>query len=48
MKHEHIKLVVPTSYIKFFNNEFQSEIETLNSFINIVKTKQNNKFIHPI
>lgn len=41
MKHEHLKLVVPDIYLKSFDEEFQVEIETLSSFINIVKTKQN-------
>ena len=40
MKHEHLKLVVPALYLNSFDKEFQAEIETLSSFINIVKTKQ--------
>lgn len=40
MKHEHLKLVVPASYISSFDKEFQPEIETLTSFIELVKFKQ--------
>lgn len=40
MKHEHLKLVVPAPYLKSFDEEYQSEIETLSSFINIVNQKQ--------
>lgn len=40
MKHENLKLVVPASYRTSFDKEFQPEIETLASFINIVKAKQ--------
>ena len=40
MKHEHLKLVVPAAYRKSFDEEYQSEIETLASFINMVKAKQ--------
>ena len=40
MKHERLKLVVPNAYLKCFNTEFHSEIETLSSFINIVREKQ--------
>ena len=42
MKHEHLKLVVPATYLGSFDKEFQSEIETLSSFINIVKEKQSS------
>lgn len=45
MKHEHLKLVVPSPYLNSFDKEFQSEIETLSSFINIVKEKQKSKTI---
>lgn len=41
MKHEHLKLVVPAAYRTSFDKEYQSEIETLASFIEMVKTKQN-------
>ena len=40
MKHEHLKLVVPDLYRTSFDREFQPEIETLASFIEIVKAKQ--------
>lgn len=40
MKHEHVKLVVPASYRTSFAKEYQPEIETLASFIEIVKEKQ--------
>ncbi len=29
MKHEHLKLVVPTLYLNSFDREFQAEIESL-------------------
>lgn len=45
MKHEHLKLVVPAHYIGSFDREFQSEIETLSSFINMVKVKQEGKTV---
>lgn len=48
MKHEHLKLVVPSPYLSSFDKEFQSEIETLSSFINIVKEKQKSKTILPV
>lgn len=48
MKHEHLKLVVPSPYLTSFDKEFQSEIETLSSFINIVKEKQKSKTILPV
>lgn len=48
MKHEHLKLVVPSPYLNSFDKEFQSEIETLSSFINIVKEKQKSKTILPV
>jgi len=40
MKHERLKLVVPASYRSSFDKEFQPEIETLASFIEIVRAKQ--------
>jgi hypothetical protein len=43
MKHENLKLVVPAPYRTSFDKEFQPEIETLASFINIVKAKQDSK-----
>ncbi|MBM6883400.1 type II restriction endonuclease [Bacteroides caecigallinarum] len=48
MKHEHLKLVVPSPYLSSFDKEFQFEIETLSSFINIVKEKQKSKTILPV
>ncbi|MDE5560301.1 MAG: restriction endonuclease [Bacteroidaceae bacterium] len=42
MRHEHIKLVVPSAYLTSFDKEFQPEIETLSSFIEMVKMKQSN------
>lgn len=42
MRHEHLKLVVPASYRTSFDKEFQPEIESLASFIGIVKNKQEN------
>ena len=45
MKHENLKLVVPAPYRTSFDKEFQPEIETLASFINIVKAKQDSKTI---
>ena len=48
MKHEHLKLVVPSPYLNSFDKEFQSEIETLSSFINTVKEKQKSKTIIPV
>lgn len=40
MKHEKVKLVVPASYLSSFDREYQSEIETLKSFIQFVRVKQ--------
>lgn len=40
MRHEHLKLVVPASYRTSFDKEFQTEIETLSTFIKMVKEKQ--------
>lgn len=48
MKHEHLKLVVPASHVTFFAKEFHSEIETLASFIDMVKAKQSDKTIYPV
>jgi hypothetical protein len=48
MRHEHLKLVVPASYRSSFDKEFQPEIETLASFIEIVKSKQEGKTIYPV
>lgn len=48
MKHENLKLVVPAPYRTSFDKEFQSEIETLASFINIVKAKQDSKTIYSV
>lgn len=48
MKHENLKLVVPASYRTSFDKEFQPEIETLASFINMVKAKQNDKTTYPV
>lgn len=42
MKHEHLKLVVPAAYRTSFDKEFQPEIETLASFIEMVKLKQSS------
>lgn len=47
MRQEHVKLVVPASYISYFDKEFQTEIETLSSFIEIVKSKQEGISIYP-
>lgn len=46
MRHEHLKLVVPASYRTSFDEEFQPEIETLASFIEIVKEKQEHLPTH--
>ena len=43
MRNENLKLVVPNPYRSSFDREFQPEIETLASFINMVKAKQENK-----
>ena len=46
MKHEHLILVVPQAYKKFFDKEYQDEIYTLSSFINFVhETQQTNPYI---
>lgn len=46
MKHEHIKLVVPAAYRTSFDKEFQPEIETLGTFIKMVKEKQGSHQAH--
>lgn len=46
MRHEHLKLVVPKPYKTSFDKDFQAEIETLDSFIEIVKSKQKSTSIH--
>lgn len=40
MQHERLRLVVPAPYISSFPKEFQQEINTLDSFIMMVKSKQ--------
>lgn len=45
MKHERLKLVVPAEYRSSFDKEYQSEIETLSSFISMVREKQRDS--HP-
>lgn len=40
MRHERLKLVVPAAYLGSFDKEFQPEIETLDSFIRIVRRTQ--------
>ena len=46
MKHEHLKLVVPAAYRTSFDKEFQPEIETLGTFIKMVKEKQGSHQAH--
>ena len=48
MRHEHLKLVVPKPYKTSFDKDFQAEIETLDSFIEIVKSKQKSMSIHSV
>lgn len=48
MKHEHLKLVVPAPYRSSFDKEFQADIETLSSFIKIVKAKQESRIIYSV
>lgn len=48
MKHEHLKLVVPASYRTSFDKEFQPEIETLASFMEMVKVKQSDKPLYSV
>lgn len=48
MKHERLKLVVPAAYRTSFDKEFQPEIETLASFIEMVKVKQSDRLVHPV
>lgn len=40
MRHEKLRLVVPAPYLNSFAKEYHSDIETLESFISIVKSKQ--------
>lgn len=40
MRHEKVRLVVPANYRNSFDKEYRDEIETLASFISIVKEKQ--------
>ena len=40
MKHENLKLVVPSSYITSFDKDYRSEILSLSSFISMVKYLQ--------
>jgi hypothetical protein len=40
MKHEHLTLVVPAPYLSSFDKEFHEEIETLSSFIDMVRRTQ--------
>lgn len=42
MKHERLRLVVPAPYKSSFAQEYQNDIETLESFISIVKQTQCN------
>ena len=48
MKHEQLKLVVPAPYRSSFDKEFQAGIETLSSFIKIVKAKQESRIIYSV
>lgn len=48
MRHENLKLVVPAPYLSSFDKEFQAEIETLSSFVNIVKEKQESRTIYSV
>lgn len=48
MKHENLKLVVPEAYRTSFDKEFQSEIETLSSFIEMVKLKQQDPILYSV
>lgn len=48
MKHEHLKLVVPATYRTSFDKEFQPEIETLASFVEMVKIKQSSRTIYSV
>lgn len=48
MQHEHLTLVVPDNYRKSFDKEFRANIETLASFIQIVKRKQDSRKIYVI
>lgn len=46
MRHEHLTLVVPASHLTSFDKEFQPNIETLSSFISMVKDKQKSTIIY--
>ncbi len=48
MKHEHVKLVVPESYKTSFAKECQTDIETLATFIAMVKSKQESRPIYSV
>lgn len=48
MKHEQLTLVVPAPYRSSFDKEFQADIETLSSFIKIVKAKQESRIIYSV
>lgn len=48
MKHEQLTLVVPALYRSSFDKEFQADIETLSSFIKIVKAKQESRIIYSV
>lgn len=43
MRHERLILVVPQAYKKFFDKEYQDEIQTLSSFIQMVQLKQQER-----
>lgn len=42
MKHENLTLVVPTAYKSSFDKDYQKDIQTLGSFIEIVREKQSD------
>ena len=46
MRHKHLTLVVPASHLTSFDKEFQPNIETLSSFISMVKDKQKSTIIY--
>ena len=48
MKHEHVKLVVPESYKNSFDKECQPDIETLATFIAMVKSKQESRSTYSV
>lgn len=43
MRHERLVLVVPQAYKKFFDKEYQNEIQSLSSFIKMVQVTQQNQ-----